>query len=252
MTEKIEILGVAINRVKMGQAKNMITDFIENGAGQRMVVTPNSEQIVLAQQDQEFLQILNSADLSVPDGIGVVLASKVLKRTLAERVAGFDLMQELLAFAAEKGYSVYLLGGRPGTVQLAREKIVTKYPALKISGCHHGYLAQEQVGRVLNQINQLTPDLLFIGMGFPRQEKFLKEHLDSLQVRVAMTVGGSFDVLADKVKRAPLWLQRLNLEWLFRLFQEPSRWIRMLALPRFLYLVLLQAVRVKAGGQRCV
>ena len=105
---------------------------------------------------------------------------------------------------------------------------------------------------MLNQINQLTPDLLFIGMGFPRQEKFLKEHLDSLQVRVAMTVGGSFDVLADKVKRAPLWLQRLNLEWLFRLFQEPSRWIRMLALPRFLYLVLLQAVRVKAGGQRCV
>lgn len=241
MADQIEILGVKINRLKIGHAKNIIDGFVQSGPGQRMVLTPNSEQLVMAQQDQEFLEILNCADLSVPDGAGLVLASKLLRQPLEARVAGFDLMQEILALAAEKGYSIYLLGGKPGTAQLARQKIAAAYPAIEICGCHHGYLDRELGQQVIEQINRLAPAILFVGMGFPLQEKFLKKNLPRLQVRVAMTVGGSFDVLAGHVKRAPLWLQRSNLEWLFRLFQQPGRFIRMLALPRFIYLVFRQS-----------
>ncbi|NLJ83820.1 MAG: WecB/TagA/CpsF family glycosyltransferase [Halanaerobiaceae bacterium] len=242
MTDYVEILGIRINKYNMQEAVNFIDSLIQDGK-KGLVVTPNSEMIVTARKDGELARILNRADLSVPDGAGVVLASRILRNPVPERVAGFDLMQETLALAGKKGYSVYLLGAEPGIVELASEKIKERYPGIKISGTHHGFLAEGAEELILAELNKLKPDILYVGMGVPRQEKFLDKHLKEMDVKLAMTVGGSFDVLAGKVRRAPLWMQRSGLEWLYRLIQEPQRIGRMMALPVFLLLVIKQYLK---------
>jgi len=242
MSEYIRILGIKINKVDMGQAINEIDQLIRNQS-KNYIVTPNSEMIVMAQEDEELAGILNNSNLNVPDGAGVVLASKIYGNKLSERVAGFDLMQHILKLASEKNYSIYLLGSKPGIVDRTSKIILGKYPKLKICGTHHGYIDKEMQEEVINNINQLKPDILFVGMGVPLQEKFVKNTLSKLEVKIAMTVGGSFDVLAGEVKRAPIWMQRLNLEWLYRLIQEPSRLSRMMALPKFVFLVLLDYIK---------
>ncbi len=242
MSDYIRILGIKINKVDMGQAINEIDKLIIDD-NKNYIVTPNSEMIVMAQEDEELADILNNSSLNVADGAGVVLASKIYGDKLTERVAGFDLMQHLLELASDKNYSIYLLGSKPGIVDLTSKIISTKYPGLKISGTHHGYLDKELQKKVIDEINHLRPDILFVGMGIPLQEKFIHNNLPQLEVKIAMTVGGSFDVLAGEVKRAPFLMQRLNLEWLYRLIQEPSRLGRMMALPKFVFLVLLDYIR---------
>ncbi len=243
MSEKINILGIQIDRVNMKEALNKVQGFIEKKEKHKLVVTPNSEIIVMALEETELAEVINSADLSVPDGAGVVLASRLLKKNLPERVAGFDLMNEIIKLSAEKEYNLYLLGGEPGTVEIVEDNLKRKYPTLKISGSHHGYLNRESLQKIIKEVNYLKPDILLIGMGVPLQEKFLGKNLLNLEVRVAMTIGGSFDVIAGKTRRAPSWMQKLNLEWLFRLLQEPRRIGRMMALPRFALLVFREYLR---------
>lgn len=248
MPEKIEILDIKVDNVKIREARDRIDEYIRDykvnnlsDEPGRLIVTPNSEMIVRAQDDNHLAQILNQADLSIPDGAGVVLASRILNKSLPERVAGFDFMQELLSLAVTKNYSVYLLGGKPRIIKKVQKEILSEYKGIEICGCHHGYLDNELEHKVLTEINNLQPDFLFVGMGVPLQEKFLDRNLKKLKVKVAMTVGGSFDVLAGEVKRAPLWMQKFCLEWFYRLWHEPSRLGRMLALPKFMVLVLIEA-----------
>src|SRR5690606_20000193 len=170
MADFVQILGIKINKYKMQEALAYIDSLIQAGK-KSMVVTPNSEIIVMAQKDRELARILNNADLSVPDGAGVVLASRILKNPVPERVAGFDLMQETMALASRKGYSVYFLGAEPGIVELASERIEERYPGIKICGTHHGYLADGGEEQIIAELNRLKPDILYIGMGVPRQEK---------------------------------------------------------------------------------
>ncbi|MFW6237660.1 MAG: WecB/TagA/CpsF family glycosyltransferase [Bacillota bacterium] len=238
MADRVEILNIKLDNVDMDEACHRVEEYIAGDEGKRMVVTPNSEMIVMAREDSRLADILNSADLSVPDGAGVILASRILRKGLRERVAGFDLMRRLFSRARGEDYSIYFLGGRPGIVDKARENVTEEYPGINISGTHHGYLDRQLQYRVIEEINELSPDLLFVGMGVPLQEKFLDSHLHELEVKVAMTVGGSFDVLAGEAGRAPLWMQKAYLEWFYRLLQEPGRFGRMLALPRFVLLVL--------------
>lgn len=238
MVERVDILNIKLDKIDMDEACQRVEEFISRDGGKRMVVTPNSEMIVMAQEDSRLADILNSADLSIPDGAGVILASRILNKGLYERVAGFDLMKRLFARAVESNYSIYFLGGRPGIVDRARDRVEQEYSGIDVCGVHHGYLDRRLQYRVIEEINQLAPDLLFVGMGVPLQEKFLDSHLVDLEVKVAMTVGGSFDVLAGEVTRAPLWMQKAYLEWFYRLLQEPGRFGRMLALPRFVFLVL--------------
>ena len=242
MSDYIRILGIKINKVDMEQAINEIDSLIIDD-NKNYIVTPNSEMIVMAQEDEELADILNNSNLNVADGAGVVLASKIYGDKLTERVAGFDLMQHLLELASDKNYSIYLLGSKPGLVDCTREIISAKYPCLNICGTHHGYLDKELQKKVIDEVNHLRPDILFVGMGVPLQEKFIYNNLSQLEVKIAMTVGGSFDVLAGEVKRAPFLMQRLNLEWLYRLIQEPTRLGRMMALPKFVFLVLLDYIR---------
>ncbi len=241
MVASVNILKVKVDKVTMKAAKKKVENILEENNYGRMVVTPNSEMVIRARTDYELRRILNQADLAIPDGAGVVLASRILKNSLEERVTGFDLMQEIFSLVNNTEYRIYLLGGEPGIAEQARKKLKEQYKELNICGCYHGYLDQEKEDRVIGEINDLKPDILFVGMGVPLQEKFLDKNLNNLKVKLAMTVGGSFDILAGKNSRAPLWIQKYYLEWFYRLIKEPSRLGRMLTLPRFVFLVLLQA-----------
>lgn len=238
MRELIKILDVNIDRANMNQAVERIKTLISNHSEPSLVVTPNSEMIAMASENKELARILNSADLAAADGIGVVIASRILAEPLEERVAGFDLINKLFAEFAAGGVKFYFLGGKPGIVDQAVSNLAQKYPDLNISGYHHGYLDREKQKEVIAEINSKNIDLLLVGMGVPLQEKFLDSNLKKLKIGAAVTVGGSFDVLAGEVKRAPLWMQKAGLEWFYRLLQEPSRFGRMLSLPKFIYLVL--------------
>lgn len=243
---KIEILGVQIDQINMEAAVKRVDKYITAYDNKRyMVVTPNSEMLVMAYDNPDFADILNRADLSIPDGAGVVLASHMLNSPLEERVAGFDLMGKLLELAQERDYRVFFLGGKESVLEKALNKIKNNFPGLKIVGFHHGYLDPDLTVWLIEEINGLDVDILFVGMGVPLQERFLNDNLAKLKVKVAMTVGGSYDVLADEVKRAPQWMQKLGLEWLFRLIQEPFRIGRMMALPRFVLLVFKEYLLAK-------
>lgn len=222
----------------MKQAVARVKKLISDKQRASLVVTPNSEMIAMAAENRDFARILNSADLATADGIGVVIASKILGRALEERVAGFDLINCLFKEFAEENINFYFLGSKPGVVDIAVKNLKDKYPNLNISGYHHGYLDRDDQHKIIAEINSKNIDLLLVGMGVPLQEKFLDKNLKKLNVGAAVTVGGSFDVLAGEVNRAPLWMQKAALEWFYRLLQEPSRFGRMLSLPKFILLVL--------------
>ncbi|MEJ6950259.1 WecB/TagA/CpsF family glycosyltransferase [Natronospora cellulosivora (SeqCode)] len=242
MSDYMEILGIKINKVDMKQAISEVDNFIKNKQ-QASIVTPNSEIIVMAQDNKELAEIINNASLSVADGAGVVLASKLYQEPLKERVAGFDLMQSLLKLANENNYSMYFLGAEEVVVETARKNVLKQYPEINILGTHHGFIDKEMENELIQEINNLEINLLFLGMGVPLQEKFIKRNMAKLNANIIMTVGGSFDVLAGKVNRAPVWMQKLNLEWFYRLLQEPKRIGRVLALPRFVILVFFDRMR---------
>lgn len=242
MENRVKILSVNIDNITFIEAIKTINNYIQQNKKKRLVVTPNSEMLVRAWNDSEFSQILNNADLKVPDGAGLLLASRILNSPLKERIGGIDLMQELLSLAAANGYSVYLLGGKPGIIEKAKSNIRKKYNGIDICGYHHGYLNESSRESVIKEINKVKPDILFVGMGVPLQEKFLSANLENLNIKIAMTVGGSYDVLSGKKKRAPLWMQRAYLEWFYRLMQEPLRIARVMAIPRFLFLILLNSI----------
>lgn len=192
------------------------------------------------------MQILQSADLIVPDGSSILWAAKVLKKPLKARVTGIDLMQLLLKEAEKKGWSVYFLGAKPDVVEKAAINVQRKLPKLNICGYHHGYFDDNYLP--LQQINEAKPDLLFVGMGAPRQERWLYTNKNQIQCGVAMGVGGSFDVLSGTTKRAPVWMQKRGLEWLYRYLREPKRLKRSIMLPRFVGLVIAEKWRIVRGG----
>jgi N-acetylglucosaminyldiphosphoundecaprenol N-acetyl-beta-D-mannosaminyltransferase len=237
LRDLLKILEVNIDRLDMQGAVERVKNLLSED-GPSLIVTPNSEMLAAAAEDAELARILNSADLAVPDGAGVILASKIMGQKLPERVAGFDLITELFAQLENEDCSFYFLGSKPGIVDKAAAELKKRYPNLNIAGYHHGYLDKELQQNVTAEINEKGIDLLLVGMGVPLQERFLDKNLDGLNVKAAVTVGGSFDVIAGEVERAPLWMQKAGLEWFYRLVQEPSRFGRMLLLPKFIYLVI--------------
>lgn len=203
-----------------------------------MLITANAEIVMMGQKDQEFFHILATADLVIPDGAGVVWAGRHLGYAVPERVAGCDLVAHLFEQAAVMGWSVFLLGGAPGVAESVADKMQALYPALRVCGARDGYFSPAEEPALVAEIQQQQPDVLFVALGVPRQEKWLQQHRDMLRTQLAIGVGGTFDVLAGTVERAPLWMQRYNLEWLYRLYKQPERFGRMLALPAFVWRVL--------------
>jgi len=242
LSKQTKILTLKINNITMQELIEKLIDIIQNSSDKKLIYTPNSEIVVRAYDDKAFSELLNRADYLVPDGAGLLLAARLIGEPLQERVAGFDLMRNLLKQAAGQDISFYFLGGKPGIIDSAVTNIKSELPELNMAGFHHGYLDQDLEESVIVDINEKQPDILLVGMGVPRQEKFFNKYFDELKIKVGLTVGGSFDVWAGEVDRAPLLMQKLYLEWFYRLLQEPTRWKRMMAIPRFIYLVLKEKI----------
>jgi N-acetylglucosaminyldiphosphoundecaprenol N-acetyl-beta-D-mannosaminyltransferase len=202
-------------------------------------VTVNPEFVIEAQHDEEFRQIINAAALALPDGIGLLKAARFLKTTpLPERVAGSDLVIKLAELSHQKGYRIYFLGAQPGVAEQAIQKLKERYPHLHVAGCFAGSPAPAENEAIVQRILPTRPDILLVAYGAPRQDKWIARNLERLQIPVCMGVGGSYDFIAGTARRAPRWLQRLELEWLHRLAMQPWRWRRIWnAVPRFSWLV---------------
>lgn len=234
---RLELLGAVVDGLSMDEFEQRVAEFVESGRPCR-IITLNPEILYSAQTDQRLLELASGADLITADGVGIVWACRVAGRPVPERVTGIDLMLRLLRRAAAEGWEVFLLGAAPGVAEEAARRLLEDYPGLKIAGTHHGYFKADEESDVVRQIKQARPRLLFAAMGAPAQDLFIARHLESLGPVVAMGVGGSLDVISGQVQRVSPILQRLNLEWLGRLAQNPARWRRMTVLPRFAFLVL--------------
>lgn len=233
MNEKVKILGVPIDNIDREGVLLKLVGFLE-GESLKKVYTPNPEIVMLAQQDQELYRILHEADLVLPDGIGLIIASKLKKLGLQQRITGIDTMDSLLQYCGQKGKSVFIVGGKPGTAEIACKNIERKYSGIKIAGFHHGYFKEKDEAGILDKINSGNTDILFVCLGAPKQEKWIDKYKNHLNCKIAMGVGGSVDIYAGTAKRAPVLFQKLGLEWFYRLAKEPWRAKRMAVLPQFL------------------
>lgn len=204
----------------------------------RQVVTLNAEMLYRAWHDGALRDVINQADLVTPDGYGVIWAARRLGCRLPEQVSGIDLVHALAECAGRERWRIYFLGAAPGVAEAAAESLRRKYPGFQIAGTDHGYFSGDEIIPVIRKIQAARPDLLLVALGAPKQEFFIRVHRQELGVLVAIGVGGGFDVLAGRLRRAPGIFRRLHLEWLYRLLQEPSRWRRILVLPRFVWTVL--------------
>lgn len=239
MSNKVNILGVKVDKVNIEQASDRIMEYINSGYKCAKVYTPNSEIIMLGYRDENFKNILNSAELLTADGIGVVYASKIVKNPINERTAGYDVACRVLEKLSNVGGTLYLFGSKPGVAQTAGQNITAKYPGVKIVGFSDGYFDEKKEKTIIENINRCAPDLLFVCLGAPKQEKWIDSHKNELSAKVCMGIGGSLDVFAGNVKRAPKFYTDHGIEWLYRLIKQPSRFVRMLELPKFGFKVLL-------------
>lgn len=240
MRDSVEIVGINIDNVTFEEAEDRLLDFLQQDET-KMIFTPNSELLVDAVKDTGFAQVLNNGDLVIPDGIGVVIASKFYGSPLKERVTGCDLMGSLIGIAYSEKKSIYFLGGKEGVAEEASQKLNDKYPGIKIAGFHHGYFDEKEEAKIIDEIIEKKPDIIFVALSAPRQEKWIYNNRHKLGVKIAMGVGGSLDVYAGRVKRAPEFYQKTGLEWLYRLMKEPKRFFRMLKLPQFIALAFYDA-----------
>ena len=231
---KINVMGVAFDNVTMSQALEKARGLLKEGKTV-YCVTPNSEIVYEAMHSEELATLLNDAALVLPDGAGVVLASKILGTPLSEKVAGVDFADRLMDVMVEEGYKLYLLGSKPGIAELAAEKMLLKHPGLTICGMADGYFKDEDA--VVEKVNAAGADILFVCLGAPKQEYFMAKHKEKLNVRMMLGLGGTLDSFAGTVKRAPKWMISMNLEWFYRLLKEPKRLGRMMRLPKFILAV---------------
>ncbi len=234
---RVSILGAPVDRVTMSQALAILEGFVAERKP-HLVVTADASGLAQAQSDPEHLQILQSADLVTPDSVGVMWAARRAGQPIAERVSGVDLVDQICRLSAEKGYRVYFLGAAPGVAEMAAEKLRLKHPGCNIVGVRHGFFPPDSDEVVAQEVAQSKPDFLFVAMGIPRQEKFIRDTMPIIQAPVAMGVGGSFDVFSGRTKRAPQLFQTMKLEWLWRLMLNPSKIAKVKSLPKFVWMVL--------------
>ena len=232
-------MGVGFDNLTKSEFTAKAEDMLQKGE-RGYVVTPNAEIVYESIHDDGFRRLLNDASMVLPDGAGVVLGAKILGTPIKEKVAGIEFGEEVCKLLAKNGGRLYLLGGKPGIARAAGEKLMEKYPGLQICGSADGYFTDEQA--VVVKINEAKPDVLFVCLGAPKQEKFMVAHQQELQVKLMAGLGGSLDSFAGTVKRAPKWMIKLSLEWLYRLIKEPKRFKRMLRLPKFLWAVCLKRI----------
>ncbi len=240
------VLGVRVDRVTQLQVLDIIDQLISlrrasgNTLPCQQIVTVNTEFVMAAQKNSEFRQTINSAALAVADGIGVVWATRFVGYPTPERITGTDILVALAKRCAEKGYRLYLLGAAPGIAEQAGLCLQALAPGLQLAGTYAGSPAPTEEDAIIERIHAANTDILCIAYGAPAQDLWIYRNLSRLPAAIAMGVGGAYDFLSGRQRRAPQTMQRIGLEWLYRLYREPWRWKRMLAIPHFLLQVLLR------------
>lgn len=246
--DKVNILGVYVDTVTISEAADTIMKFFDEDR-LHSVYTPNSEIIMHAYKNPEFAELLNNADLLTADGIGVVYASKILKKPIKERAAGYDIARQVLSKMNYTDHKLFLFGGKPGVAEEAKEKLLQEYSDLNIVGLRNGYFKADEEAEIVEEINNSGADIVFVCLGAPKQEEWIDRHAKELKVRVAMGIGGSLDVFAGRVERAPEIFCKTGMEWFYRLCKEPWRIGRMMELPKFAATVIAKGKRYKQNGE---
>ena len=237
MSEKIDVLGVGFDNLTMTEA----VEFAYALQGEHRaayVVTPNPEIVMCCRTDAEAAQAVDAAALTIADGIGVVYGAKILKTPLKEKVPGCDFTLALMDKMQEEGRSVFLFGARPGVAELAQQRLQQQFPGLRFVGTNDGYFKDD--GPVIEKIIAVSPDLLLVCLGAPKQEKWMYKNAPALNVGLMIGAGGSLDVYAGTAQRAPERWQKAGLEWLYRLLKDPKRIGRMMVLPQFMLTVIFR------------
>lgn len=244
MTEKsVEILGVSFIDTTKRQFVERLNNHIMQGE-KKFIVTANPEIVIRANQDDNYMKDIQKADYVTADGIGIVKAAQLLNHPLPERVAGYEVMLDLLALANEKQYKVYFIGATEETLQRMLENVKRDYPKIQIVGSQNGFFDWDDE-QIPGRIVAAEPDLVFVALGAPRQEKWIAKHIERFNKGIFIGIGGSFDVIAGTVKRAPVLWQKLNLEWLYRIVKQPSRLKRSMAIPQFMMQILKEKLKGK-------
>ncbi len=238
MNSSVTILSVRVDNVTYDEAIAGAESFLHE-PGVHQIATVNPEFVVMAQTNTEFRRVLNTAALNVPDGVGLMWASRRLGHPLRERVTGQGLVERIAALAAKRGAQVFFLGAREGIAERAAAALGARYPGLLVAGCYAGSPSAEEEDEIVGRINAANAHILFVAYGPPKQELWIARNALGLRgVAIAVGVGGTFDTLAGVVPRAPKWIQRAGFEWSYRLVREPRRLKRQLAIPYFMWLVM--------------
>jgi len=240
----MSILGCALDPVDPDAATAMILKYARERRGAQ-VVTLGTEMVVYAQRDARYRDVINACTLSLCDTVGLLSVARKRGAALGERVTGVELIDRLCEQGAREGIAFYLLGGAPGVAQQAAEALQQRYNGLHIAGTHDGYFADSESANIAANIRESGAQVLFAGLGFPRQEFWIADRLRETGCGAGIGVGGSFDVICGNVRRAPRRWRKLGLEWLYRLLSEPRRWRRQLALPQFVALVAREQLRLR-------
>ena len=237
---KIDVLGVKFDDISSKDAASAVMGLINDGK-KGYVVTPNPEIVMECRKDEKLKDVVNEASFVLPDGIGVLYGAKILGRPMKNRAPGIDFAQHMFSLLAKEGKSVFLLGAKQGVAEKAAENIEKDNPGIVIAGTNDGYFKDAEP--VIEKINEAKPDFLVVCLGFPKQEFFMAENMDRLDVKYMAGLGGSMDVFAGIVARAPEKWRKLGLEWLYRLTREPSRIKRMARLPLFIFVVIGRRIK---------
>lgn len=250
--EKVSIFGVEICNISFEENIIILRDFLQSKKLNR-IYTPNTEIVMTAKKDKNLQDLINRAELVIADGIGLIYGSKMRKKPLKERVTGFDTSVELLKLADELGLNLYFLGGVEGVAKDAAINVEKKYKNLKVAGFHNGYFMgshmevenSSEENSIIEEINSKNVHIIFVGLGFPKQEIWIDKNYHKLKAKIIIGNGGVLDILAGKAKRAPEIFIKLNLEWFYRLISDPSRIKRQLSIPKFLFSILVDKKSVR-------
>jgi N-acetylglucosaminyldiphosphoundecaprenol N-acetyl-beta-D-mannosaminyltransferase len=235
--ESLPVHGLRVHRLDMDRALQTIDAFIRAGSDHH-VITLDASMCVIARTDDELRSIAQTAELVTPDGAGILWACRRHGTPLPERVSGVEIVERLCALSPLRGYRLFFFGAGPDIAEAAADRMRERYPGCQIVGTRDGYFTPEDEPEIVDQIRAAAPHVLLVALGIPKQEKWIARHRRELGVPVLIGVGGSFDVHSGQVKRAPEWVQRLNLEWLYRLLKNPRKIAKVMTLPRFVWMTL--------------
>ena len=249
--ETVDIFGCNVAAINMKETITEVEKIIENRQLTQHVVI-NASKVVLMNENEEIKKIVQDCPIINADGQSIVWASKFLGRPLPERVAGIDLMDELIKLSSEKGYSIYFFGAKEEVVLKVIEIYKEKYPNLKVKGYRNGYFKEEDNEAIVEDMRKSNADILFVAFSSPKKEYWIKENIEKINIPFCMGVGGSFDVVAGVTERAPKWMQNIGLEWFYRFLQEPKRmWKRYLVgNSKFIYLTIKEKYKKQNYNRR--